>query len=68
MSNRAEGPHEVFDLDITTFSGKDLCNVARSEIDLPKKGGVITSPASSHHRPYEGKSSSVVAPSGVISG
>ena len=31
------GPHEVFDLDITTSSGKDLCNVARSEIDLQKK-------------------------------
>ena len=67
ISNRAEGRVKFFDLDITTSSGKDLCNVARSEIYLQKKM-VITSPASPHHRSYESKSSSVVARSGVISG
>ena len=37
------GPHEVLDLEITTSLGNDLCNVARSKIDLPKKK-VITFP------------------------
>ena len=50
-----------FDLEITTSPGNDLCNVARSKADPKKK--VITSPASSHHRPSSGivnqKSSSV---------
>ena len=32
-----QGPHGVFDLEIITSSGKDLYNVARSEIDLQKK-------------------------------
>ena len=31
------GPHEVFDLEITTSPGNDLCSVARSEVDLQKK-------------------------------
>ena len=32
-----QGPHEVLDLEITTSLGNDLCNVARSKIDLQKK-------------------------------
>ena len=32
-----QGPHEVLDLGITTSLGNDLCNVARSKIDLKKK-------------------------------
>ena len=39
------GPHDVLDLEITTSPGNDLCNVARSKIDLRKKK-VITFPAS----------------------
>ena len=40
-------PHEVLDLEITTSLGNDLCNVARSKIDLQKrKKKVLTLPAS----------------------
>ena len=39
------GPHEVLDLEIITSLGNNLCNVARSKIDLQKKK-VITFPAS----------------------
>ena len=31
------GPHEVLGLEITTSLGNDLCNVARSKVDLQKK-------------------------------
>ena len=60
-------PHDVFNLEITTFSGNDLCNVTQSEVDLHKKK-VITSPESPHHRPSSGnvdQKSSSVARSGV---
>ena len=45
------GPHEVLNLEISTSLGNDLCNVARSKIDLQKKNKknkkkVITFPAS----------------------
>ena len=32
-------PHEVLDLEITISLGNNLCNVARSKIDLQKKKG-----------------------------
>ena len=31
------GPHEIFDLEITTSPGDDLSNVARIEVELQKK-------------------------------
>ena len=31
------GPQEVLDLEITTSLGNDLCDVARSKIDLSKR-------------------------------
>ena len=37
------GPHEIFDLEITSSLGNDLCNVARSKIDLQKKGHHLSS-------------------------
>ena len=61
------GPQDVFDLEITTSPGNDLCNVAQSEVDLNKKK-VITSAAFPNHRPSSGivnQKSSSVARSGV---
>ena len=60
------GPHDVFDLEITTSLGNDLCNVAQSEHDLKKKGHYL--PSFSRHRPSSGivsQKSSAMARSGV---
>ena len=46
------GPHEVLDLEITTSLGNDLCNVARSKIDLQKKK-VFAFPASVNLSPND---------------
>ena len=37
------GPHDVFDLEITTSPGNSLGNVARSEVDLQKKRHYLSS-------------------------
>ena len=37
------GPHEIFDLEITTSLGNDFCNVARSKINLQKKKDITFS-------------------------
>ena len=37
------GPHDAFDLEITTSTDNRLCNVARSEIDLQKKVHYLSS-------------------------
>ena len=47
------GPHEVLDLEITTSLGNDLCNVARSKIDLQNKKKVITFPPSVNLTPND---------------
>ena len=62
VGSHAEGHIMFFDLEITTFPGSGLCNVACSEVDLQKK--FITSRASPHYHLSSGiinqKSSSVV--------
>ena len=63
VGNIAEVRVMFFDLEIITSPGNDLCNVARSEVDLQKKKEITTFPASPHHCPSSGivsqKSSSV---------
>ena len=42
VGNRAEGRMMFFDLEITTCPGNGLCNVARSKVDLKKKGHYLS--------------------------
>ena len=53
VDSRVEDRMMFFDLEITTFPGNGLCNVARSKVDLQKKK-IFSSPASSHHLPSSG--------------